>query len=128
MFEPTPEYLGAGDGFVHRCDPGNAYGCTEIQQRGHTNWPMLITVWPKDEHFRRTTGAEFKRLGIPEPFKLTADQQRMCSILGLTESELAIFLTSWEKVPYDKKLTGHIGPPETLEEVALHLSSCGRNR
>jgi hypothetical protein len=66
-----------------------------MRTRGHEDWAD-ITAWPKNEHYRLTTGAESGGLGAPVPVRLNEAEKQMCAILGLNELELGIFLKSWE--------------------------------
>jgi hypothetical protein len=81
---------------VIRLEPGNAIGCHDLNNRGH-DWQIEITVWPRHSRFRLTTGRECKTLLIPSKVDLTAEQKKMCAILGLDELGLSTFLRNWER-------------------------------
>lgn len=114
-------YLG-----VTRCPPGNALHCGDLNNRGHSDWPE-ITVWPKREHYRLTTGGESGGLGLPQPVELNSTEKRMAQILGLNELELGIFLREWtvlrstdsKRVNGEKKLPelGPEGRPKELDDL-----------
>lgn len=104
-------YLG-----VTRCPDRAALGVSSLNQRGHDDWPE-ITCWPKREHYRLTTGAEFNRLGSPDPVRLNETEKQICAILGLNELELGVFLREWTTVPTDKIHTR----PNTLDAIQREL-------
>lgn len=85
------------DSGVTRLEPGNARGCHDLNNRGHDEWAIEITVWPRHSRFRLTTGRECKTLLIPSKIDLTAEQRKMCAILGLDELGFSTFLRNWAK-------------------------------
>lgn len=113
---------------VTLCPPGAASYSTHLRNRGFDNWPE-ITVWPKNQHMRLTTGAEYKRLGAPEEVSLTSQEKQMCAILGLNELELHVFLREWKSpVTYARLEIGgrmvKIGDkPENLEQLKRALKA-----
>lgn len=122
-------YLG-----VTHCPPGTAHYATHLRNRGHDDWPE-ITVWPKAQHNRLTTGAEFMSLGVPDPVRLNESEKQMAIALGLSHEEMGVFLRSWSP---DASGTGrHDGrtaarlertKPRNLEDMSRALSSAGKSR
>lgn len=106
-------YLG-----VTHCEPGRAIGCSDLNNRG-LNLGYEVTVWPKTHHYRLTTGAESRGLGMPVPVVLSATEKYIAAVLGLDEFELGIFLRSWS--PSETHPTR--GPrPTTEKEMERALS------
>jgi hypothetical protein len=115
MFEAPPEYLGPGDGLVHRVPPGDALHAHD--QRGGV-YPYEVTVWPMERHhYRLTTGREYSHLGEPAEVSLTATERQICAILGLREWELSTFLREWTPLPGETNRK----KPETLEDIRRRL-------
>jgi hypothetical protein len=81
---------------ARRVEPGNALGCHDLNNRGHSDWVIEITVWPRQHHYRLTTGRECKNPLTPTPINLTSQEQKMCAILGLDALGFATFLRNWQ--------------------------------
>lgn len=102
---------------VTHCEPGNAAGCFDLNNRGQDG--PEITCWPKQKHGKFTTGEGEMYTFRPEPITLNAEEKRICSVIGLEERDLHTFLRDWQPV-------GDIrDKPITLEEVRRQLSRFG---
>lgn len=113
---------------IVECQPGNAMGCTEFSNRGLPDMYHEVTYWPKTQKYRLTTGAEFRHvMGKPEPMRLSNQEKWICSVLGLDEFSLGIFLRSWEPGKGEHvRVKGK--RPETLEELRFELWRTGPTR
>ncbi len=107
---------------VTRCPDGSAQHCSDLNNRGHDDWPE-ITVWPKKIYHPLTTGREFRELEVAIDIpQLNSTEKKVCSILGLKEWELGVFLRQWTPTYYKDEY------PTTVEQVAEKLHTAGTRR
>ena len=60
-------------------------------------------------------------MGKPEPMRLSNQEKWICSVLGLDEFSLGIFLRSWEPGNTENATLKLQGRPETLAEFRFEL-------
>ncbi len=124
------------DHLTHRLVPiqelpeGKARGSNEFSNRGLGEEYNEITVWPKTLHYRLTTGDSQRHyMGRPEPVQLDQQEKWICTVLGLAEWELGIFLRSWQtNANGGDSSYNAMKRPETLEQFKKALTVSGKNR